>query len=118
MRKFAFLLLPLLLIYGCAVNPVTGENELALISENEEISIGQKNYAPSRQMQGGDYTVDPELTVYVNTVGQKLAKVSDRKLPYEFKVLNNSTPNAWALPGGKIAVNMGLLMELQSEAEL
>jgi predicted Zn-dependent protease len=51
-------------------------------------------------------------------VGQKLARVSDRKLPYEFKVLNNSTPNAWALPGGKIAVNMGLLMELQSEAEL
>ena len=118
MRKLAFLLLPILLIYGCAVNPVTGENELALISESEEISIGQKNYAPSRQMQGGDYTVNPELTVYVNTVGQKLAKVSDRALPYEFKVLNNSTPNAWALPGGKIAVNMGLLVELQSEAEL
>jgi predicted Zn-dependent protease len=118
MRKLAFLLLPILLIYGCAVNPVTGENELALISESEEVSIGQKNYAPSRQMQGGDYTVNPELSVYVNTVGQKLAIVSDRKLPYEFKVLNNSTPNAWALPGGKIAVNIGLLMELQSEAEL
>ena len=118
MRRLAFLLFLILFIYGCAVNPVTGENELALISESEEISIGQKNYVPSRQMQGGDYTVNPELTVYVNTVGQKLAKVSDRKLPYEFKVLNNSTPNAWALPGGKIAVNMGLLVELQSEAEL
>ena len=118
MRKLAFILLPIFFIYGCAVNPVTGEKELALISESQEISIGQKNYSPSRQMQGGDYTVNPELTVYVNTVGQKLASVSDRKLPYEFKVLNNSTPNAWALPGGKIAVNMGLLMELQSEAEL
>ena len=118
MRKLAFLLLPILLIYGCAINPVTGENELALISESQEISIGQKNYGPSRQMQGGDYTVNPELSVYVNTVGQKLARVSDRKLPYEFKVLNNSIPNAWALPGGKIAVNRGLLLELQSEAEL
>jgi predicted Zn-dependent protease len=118
MRRFAILLLPVLLIYGCAVNPVTGENELSLVSESQEISIGQKNYGPSRQMQGGDYTVNPELTVYVNSVGQKLARVSDRKLPYEFKVLNNSTPNAWALPGGKIAVNRGLLLELQSEAEL
>jgi len=118
MRKLAFLLLPILLIYGCAVNPVTGDRELSLISENQEISIGQKNYGPSRQMQGGDYTVNPELSLYVNTVGQKLARVSDRKLPYEFVVLNNSIPNAWALPGGKIAVNRGLLLELQSEAEL
>ena len=57
-------------------------------------------------------------TAYVNEVGQKLAAVADRKLPYEFVVLNNSVPNAWALPGGKIAVNRGLLTELKNEAEL
>src|SRR5690606_37041493 len=51
-------------------------------------------------------------------VGQKLSAVSDRPLPYEFVVLNNSVPNAWALPGGKIAINRGLLTELESEAEL
>ena len=46
-------------------------------------------------------------------------KVSDRtKLPYEFVVLNNSVPNAWALPGGKIGINRGLLLELENEAEL
>jgi len=118
MRKLILLLFPILFFYGCAVNPVTGKNELALISESQEINIGKENYGPSRQMQGGDYTVNPELTVYVNEIGQKLAAVSDRKLPYEFTVLNNSTPNAWALPGGKIAVNRGLLMELNNEAEL
>ena len=118
MRKTLILFISILFLYGCAVNPVTGENELALISESQEITIGQKNYGPSRQMQGGDYTVNPKLSTYVNTVGQKLAAVSDRKLPYEFEVLNNSTPNAWALPGGKIAVNRGLLLELKSEAEL
>lgn len=118
MRKLVYLLFSIILIYGCAVNPVTGDRELSLISESQEINIGRKNYSPSRQMQGGDYTVNPELSVYVNTVGQKLARVSDRKLPYEFVVLNNITPNAWALPGGKIAVNMGLLLELKSEAEL
>ena len=103
---------------GCATNPVTGKSELALISEQSELEIGQKQYQPSRQMQGGDYKVEPEITRYVQQVGQRLAAVSDRKLPYEFVVLNDSTPNAWALPGGKIAVNRGLLLELNNEAEL
>jgi predicted Zn-dependent protease len=58
------------------------------------------------------------VEAYVQEVGQRLAQVSDRPLPYEFSVINNSVPNAWALPGGKIAVNRGLLTELGSEAEL
>jgi predicted Zn-dependent protease len=119
MNRFLIpVLLSLSLITGCAVNPVTGKNELSLVSEAQEMEIGRKNYAPLRQSQGGDYTVDKALTAYVSEVGQKLAAVSDRKLPYEFKVLNNSIPNAWALPGGKISINRGLLTELQSEAEL
>lgn len=104
---------------GCAVNPVTGKNELHLISEREEISMGSKNYTPGQQQSGGQYVVEPQLTAYVREVGQKLARVSDRnQLPYEFVVLNDSVPNAWAMPGGKIAVNRGLLTELKSEAEL
>jgi len=103
---------------GCAVNPVTGKNELSIISESRELAIGAQQYGPSQQSQGGTYSVDPELTDYVNEVGQRLAAVSDRKLPYEFIVLNDSVPNAWALPGGKIAINRGLLMQLDSEAEL
>lgn len=109
----------LVVMTGCATNPVTGKKELRLISQDQEISIGKENYAPTLQSQGGPYTIDPELSKYVNAVGQKLAKVSDRpQLPYEFVVLNNSVPNAWALPGGKIATNTGLLLELKSEAEL
>ncbi|MCB1788459.1 MAG: M48 family metalloprotease [Gammaproteobacteria bacterium] len=103
---------------GCAVNPVTGKSEIAFVPESQELAIGQKNYSPYRQAQGGDYVIEPELTAYVRRVGQRLAAVSDRKLPYEFSVLNDSTPNAWALPGGKISINRGLLVELRSEAEL
>jgi predicted Zn-dependent protease len=107
-----------LLLGGCVINPVTGDRELALVSADQEIAIGEQQYAPSQQMQGGSYEIDPQLTAYVQEVGQKLAAVSDRQLPYEFVVLNSSVPNAWALPGGKIAVNRGLLTELDSEAEL
>jgi predicted Zn-dependent protease len=103
---------------GCGVNPVTGKRELQFVSEAKEIQIGEANYAMARQGQGGDMTLLPELTAYVNEVGKKLTAVADRQLPYEFEVLNSSVPNAWALPGGKIAVNRGLLVALTSEAEL
>ncbi|MFQ6006638.1 MAG: M48 family metalloprotease [Woeseia sp.] len=103
---------------GCTVNPVTGKREISLMSESSEIRMGDENYLPMQQSQGGRYDIDPALTSYVSGVGHRLAAVSDRALPYEFVVLNNSVPNAWALPGGKIAVNRGLLTELNSEAEL
>ena len=117
-RIAACIALFLLLLAGCATNPVTGKRELRLVSEAQEMRMGRQHYLASQQMQGGAYNVDPELTRYVREVGAKLARVSDRGLAYEFVVLNNSTPNAWALPGGKIAVNRGLLVELDNEAEL
>jgi predicted Zn-dependent protease len=117
-RPLFILLALLVFLSACAVNPVTGKKELTLVSEAQELAIGQEEYGPARQAQGGDYVVDPALTAYVSGVGQRLAAVSDRKLPYEFKVLNSSVPNAWAMPGGKISINRGLLTELKSEAEL
>ncbi len=107
-----------MLATGCTTNPVTGKTELTLVSEAEEISIGKKQYVPAQQSQGGQYKVDKDLTRYVNTVVERLAAVSDRQLPYEIVVINDSTPNAWALPGGKMAINRGLLMALENEAEL
>jgi len=107
-----------LFLGGCSTNPVTGKSELSWVSEADEIQLGEQVYAPMQQSQGGQYDVDEDLTEYVQGVGNRLAAVSDRQLPYEFVVLNSSVPNAWALPGGKIAINRGLLTELQSEAEL
>jgi predicted Zn-dependent protease len=114
----AGLLLIASVLTGCGVNPVTQKREIQFVSEAQEIQLGEQHYAPTRQSEGGDLEVMPEITAYVNGVGQKLAAVSDRPLPYEFTVLNNSVPNAWALPGGKIAVNRGLLTELKNESEL
>ena len=110
--------LPIVFLAGCAVNPVTGKNELMLLDETQEINMGATQYEPSQQSQGGRYMSDPDLTLYVSEIGQRLARVADRSLPYEFVIIDDSTPNAWALPGGKIAVNRGLLTKLNSEAEL
>ncbi len=103
---------------ACSVNPVTGKSEFVLMSQADEIRTGQQAYLPAQQSQGGIYDVDPALTAYVQNIGARLAEQAARPLPYEFVVLNNSVPNAWAMPGGKIAINRGLLTELDSEAEL
>lgn len=117
-RCFSIIAL-MLLLTGCSVNPVTGERQLSLIGEGQELAMGAEQYTPTQQTQGGQFYIDPELTLYVSEVGQKLARVSDRPdLPYEFVVLNSSVPNAWALPGGKIAVNRGLLTKFEDEAQL
>ena len=110
--------LVLLVLQACVTNPVTGKREFTLVSEQQELNIGAQSYSPLGQSQGGEYTVDPKLSAYVKEIGQRVAVVSARKLPYEFVLLNNPVPNAWALPGGKIAVNLGLLWELDNEAEL
>ncbi|MYD98126.1 MAG: M48 family metalloprotease, partial [Gammaproteobacteria bacterium] len=111
-------LLGFVLAAGCAVNPVTGQRELSLLSTADEIAIGQRQYRPQQQIGGGQYKVDPGVAEYVASVGRRVAAASDRDLPYEFVVVNDGTPNAWALPGGKIGVHRGLLVELENEAEL
>jgi beta-barrel assembly-enhancing protease len=117
--KFSWAAFLSLTIAACGTNPVTKKKEFQFVSEEKEIAIGKENYSPARQSQGGDYIIDQELTAYVQDIGKRLGAVSDRpELPYEFVVLNDSVPNAWAMPGGKIAFNRGILYELNSEAEL
>lgn len=85
----------------------------------QEIALGASQYGPMKQAQGGQYAVDPALNAYVKRIGLKLARASEYpNLPYDFTVINNGDMNAWALPGGKIAINRGLLAELGDEAQL
>jgi predicted Zn-dependent protease len=109
-----------ILLSGCATNAVTGQRNFQVVGSEWEQQVGSQMYAPMKQSQGGDFVLDPELTAYVQEVGNRLAERARRRdeLDFEFSVLNDSVPNAWALPGGKIVINRGLLTELDSEAEL
>lgn len=119
MIRQGFLLLLLLTAAGCATNPVTGHREFNFVSESREILLGEENYFRAQQSQGGAYVVHEDVSSYVTSVLDQLVNVSDRPhLPFEVVVLNNSIPNAWAMPGGKMAINRGLLVEMESEAEL
>jgi predicted Zn-dependent protease len=102
---------------GCAVNPVTLEKELMIISEEKEIAIGKRTDPLIIQQMG--YYDDPALQDYINQLGQKLAKVCRRRdIAYHFKVLDTDQINAFALPGGYIYVTRGILAIMNSEAEL
>ncbi|MGK7939936.1 MAG: M48 family metallopeptidase [Crocosphaera sp.] len=62
---------------------------------------------------------DPEVTEYINEIGQKLAKVAGRdEFEYEFYVVMDKNLNAFALPGGKIFINAGAIAKTASEAEI
>jgi predicted Zn-dependent protease len=108
-----------LLLYtaSCAVNPVSGQRELMLVSEREEIQLGgQTDGDVVRQF--GIYG-DQRLNAYVNGLGQRMAKVSHRPhLDYHFKVLDISIVNAFAVPGGYVYFTRGILASLNNEAEL
>ncbi len=122
MKRTPFLTFLILVVQltACSVNPVTGERNFQMYGSDWEQQVGAQMYAPMKQSQGGDFIIDPALTEYVQGVGNRLAEQARRKeeLQFEFSIINSSVPNAWALPGGKIVVNRGLLTKLDSEAEL
>ena len=107
----------LIAVGGCATNPVTGKRELALISEQQEVQIGKQAAAEATQQMG--LVHDAALQQYVSSIGMVLAKHSERpELPWEFHVIDDPTPNAFALPGGPVFVTRGLVTLMNSEAQL
>jgi len=111
------ILVSFLYLAACAVNPVTLEKQLMIISENKEISIGKRSDHVILQQFG--YYDDPTLQNYVKRVGQKLVRACRRRdIEYHFKVLDSDDINAFALPGGYIYVTRGILAMINSEAEL
>ena len=105
-----------ILVY-CSKNPVTGKKEFAPYSKADEIALGNPHYRPLKPARGGAFSTDPSLAACVRPFGRRVAAASDRRtLPYEFVVADNGTPNAWALPGGRIAIDRSLLLKMENEA--
>jgi len=109
--------LALCILAACALNPATGKRQLSLIGEAQEVEMGRET-DPTIRQTFGTYD-DDELQVYVERIGRGLAAVSERPgLDWHFQVLDDTTVNAFAVPGGYIYVTRGILAQLDSEAEL
>lgn len=103
---------------GCAANPVTGKNQFMLMSEGEEVQIDRQS-SPHQFSSDYGVTQDGALQAYVSSVGKRLAGRTHRQqMPYNFNVVNATYINAYAFPGGSIAITRGILAELDDESEL
>lgn len=116
---FAFLLVSTAAMAGCSTNPATGERQFdALMPREAEASIGAEQHQKIIAQYGGVYS-NAALQAYVNEVGQKVARNTERpEVRYTFTLLDSPVVNAFALPGGYVYVTRGLLAVANDEAEL
>jgi len=116
-RRGFLLLVAACAALACATNPATGAKELILISESQEIAMGQgydKDVVASIGLYG-----DSGIQRWIQQFGAQLAATSERpNLPWTFQVVDDPVVNAFAIPGGYIYVTRGILAHLNSEAEL
>jgi len=113
-----YAVLTAMLLAGCATNPVSGHRQFMFLSESGEVQMDQEN---SPHQISADYGAaqDADLNRYVSSVGSQLAALSHRPdMPYTFRVVNAVYINAYAFPGGTIAVSRGMMANMDSEAEL
>jgi len=111
------------LLAGCATAPVTGRQQFILIPPSQEIALGLKSY--QEILKQSKLSQNKKIIDMVNRVGGNIARVATRDYPvtrdyeWEFTVIeDDKTPNAFALPGGKVAIYTGILKYTQDEAGL
>lgn len=103
---------------SCAVNPVTGENQLMFVSKQEELAMDKQR---KPYQYSNDYGVlqNASINQYISNIGHKIAKISHRPdMAYNFQGVNANYVNAYAFPGGSIAITRSMLVRMESEAEL
>lgn len=117
-NKGAMILVSLSLLVSCKTTPVTDRSQLILIPESQEIALGLTSY--QQILSESKLSDDPEKVAMLRRVGEKIAAVADRPdYEWEFNLIeDDKQANAFALPGGKVAVYTGILPLTQTEAGL
>ena len=116
-KHFIYILLSGLVIYACTTTPVSNRSTLILIPKSQEISLGKQSY--NQILKKEKKSEDTQLNQIVQRVGQRIISVSDMPtLEWEIKLIESDQKNAFALPGGKIAIYTGILSVAKNEAGL
>ncbi len=102
---------------GCETVPYTGRRQIQLVSVDEEAQMGVQSY---QQIVGkATASTDAQTNAMVQRVGSRIAAVTDLKYQWEFRlIVDDKQANAFALPGGKVAVYTGILPITRDEAGL
>jgi predicted Zn-dependent protease len=120
----------LFIFSGCAVNSLTGKRQLSLVSDQEVINMSltqYKEYIAKNKVLTAATNQDVQM---VQRVGKKMVAAINKyyldkgiqsKLEgyqWEYNLVQDSTVNAWCMPGGKIVVYTGILSVTKNEAAL
>ncbi len=118
--KRCLLLLPFVaLLTGCYTVPETGRKSLMLVSVGQETQLGAASFADLKSK--GKVSNDAQKNATVQRVGTRIAHAVGDALPgaeWEFVLFDDESPNAFALPGGKVGVHTGLFEFAQTDDEL
>src|SRR4029450_8520952 len=90
-----------------------------LFSKDQDVQLGKENAEQVRKQM--TVVKDPVLTDYVNRVGKRLVSAREAQesgFPFTFEVVADPSINAFALPGGPMFINTGLLKAVDNEAQL
>ncbi len=128
MKKIAIVFGILLLVVGCSKVALTGRKQLLLVSDSEVLSLSSQSY--SQYMSSAKKSTNAAQTQMVNKVGRKIADAVETYMlnngmeselasyAWEFNLVQDATPNAFCMPGGKIVVYEGILPYTQNEEGL
>lgn len=107
----------LLLTAACQTVPQTGRHQLLLVSPQEEKSLGEEAY--KKTLKESKLSQDQAATDMVRRVGARIAKAAERPdFEWEFSLVEDKTPNAFCLPGGKVVFYTGILPFTKDETGL
>ena len=116
--KSIFLVLITLMFIGCMGKaPVTGRNQVMLVSPSEEMALGEKSYREF--LSKAKISTDKVQTNRVRTIGNKIAKAANRDdFKWEFNLVEDKQINAFCLPGGKVVVYTGIMNLVKNDDQL
>ncbi len=102
---------------GCETAPVTERSQFIIVPESQAIQLGADAYQQIRSET--PVSNDAKMNQAVQEIGRRIAAVADDPgYDWEFTVFEDSSPNAFALPGGKVGVNTGLFKVAQNDNQL
>ena len=105
------------MLTACETAPITGRQQLILLPENQAQEMGLTAY--QQILKENKLSTDQTQIERVRRVGKRIADASGRTdLQWEFNVIQDDTPNAFALPGGKVGVNTGLFKVAKNDDQL
>jgi predicted Zn-dependent protease len=116
-KRLAAVMLAAVLLAACQQAPMTGRRQLILLPESQDTQMGLEAY--QQILDESKVAKNPDLDRSVQEVGRRIAKVSPHPdWDWQFTLIDDPEPNAFALPGGKVGVNTGLFQVAKNDAQL